>query len=118
MSFELPNASSYLDLAKNYVPGNGAGLVEFIRVETRFGPTITLQPGKKSQAAPGGLKDRVLQALQPKVTVKPWALQAQSFAPYGEPGPTQWPVVKTALFVGGGIGLILMAFGAASIIRR
>jgi hypothetical protein len=68
--------------------------IKSIKVESAFLPDIYLpdpfQPGPPSP---------FLQALKPKITVETNGLGNQTIAPYGEPGPSMWPQIKTALLL-------------------
>lgn len=85
-----------LDLSK-YIKG--------IKVESAFLPEIYLpdpfQPGPPSP---------FLQMLKPKITVElGGGLDPVVTSPYGEPGASAWPAIKTALLLAGFMFLLRKA---------
>lgn len=75
-------------------------LVTQIRVDTEYLPPLVLNdPFQPGQPSP------LMQALKPRITLmvsgKPVVV-----APYGEPGTSKWPAIKTGLVIAGGIGLV------------
>lgn len=80
-------------------------LVTQVRVDTAYLPPIVIddpfRPGN-------GKPSPVLQALKPRITLmvsgKPVVV-----TPYGDPGPSKWPAIKTGLAIAGlvGAGLLL-----------
>ena len=76
-----------VDLSK-YIKG--------IRVESAFLPEIYLP----DPFAPNQEPNTFLQALKPKITVELTSgLKPATVAPYGNPGPSMWPQIKTALLL-------------------
>jgi hypothetical protein len=74
-----------IDLSK-YISG--------IKIESAFLPEIYLPEPFKP-----GTPNPFLQALKPKITVETTGLGNQVVAPYGQPGPSMWPQIKTALLL-------------------
>lgn len=75
--------------------------VKAITVQTNYLPDMVIT----DPFAPGApVPNPMLQALQPKITVSLDISGIQKdvvVTPYGEPGPTKWPLIKTA-------GLVLL----------
>jgi len=68
--------------------------IKSIKIESAFLPEIYLpDPFKPGSPSP------FLQALKPKITVETNGLGNQTVSPYGEPGPSIWPQIKTALLL-------------------
>lgn len=81
-----------------------ASIVSGVRVESAWGPTFTVaQPFAASGSGPSPL----LTFLKPKVTLLLNGGAEYAITPYGEPGPTKWPMVQAGLIFG---GLLLAGF--------
>lgn len=78
-------------------------LIEGVTVETTVLPTVTV----KDPFAPGP-PNPLLQLLKPRITVAVAGSQPLVIAPYGDPGPTRWPVVKLVAFGLLGVGALLV----------
>lgn len=79
-------------------------LVTQVRVDTAYLPPIVIEdPFKPGQGPPSP----VLQALKPRITLMVSG-RPVVVAPYGDPGPSKWPAIKTGLAIAGGIGLVLL----------
>jgi hypothetical protein len=70
--------------------------IKSIKIETAFLPEIYLPDPFKP-----GPPNPFLQALKPKITVETTGLGNQTVSPYGDPGPSMWPQIKTALLIAG-----------------
>jgi len=81
--------------------------VEQVRIDTRFLPPIIINR-PLDDTGTSGPPSRVMTLLKPQITItSPILKQTSVRAPYGVPGPTQWPKVRLAL-----IGLSLVgAYG-------
>ena len=75
--------------------------IKGIRIESAFLPDIYLPDPLKASVTPNPF----LQALKPKITIES-SLGNKTLTPYGDPGPSMWPAIKTALLVGG-IGFLV-----------
>lgn len=73
--------------------------IKGITVQTAYLPDIVINdPFAKGPPVP----NPILQALKPKITVSLDIAGMQkdvAMTPYGEPGATKWPVIKTGLLV-------------------
>ena len=70
--------------------------IKGIRIESAFLPEIYLP----DPFAPNQEPSAFLQALKPKITVElSSGLKPATIAPYGQPGPSMWPQIKTALLI-------------------
>lgn len=76
-----------VDLSK-YVRG--------LRIESAFLPDIYLP----DPFAPNQKPNPFLQALKPKITLET-SLGNKTMTPYGDPGPSHWPTIKRAFWIGG-----------------
>lgn len=78
-----------------------AELVTGLTIETAWTPPLSIaDPLKPGPPSP------IMRALKPKVTVTlQGASQPMVFAPYGDPGPSRWPLIKVALIVLGAAGV-------------
>lgn len=75
-----------LDLSK-YITG--------ITVESAYLPALDMV-----NPFGAGPPNPLLQALKPKITIRT-TLGDKVLTPYGDPGPSRWPVIRTALVLGG-----------------
>ena len=110
----LNSATSVLDTVQNFQ--GGAGLLEYVSVATVYGPTIKVSKLPQGGGGPG-VRGALLDLLKPKLSVKMVGLPAQSFAPYGDPGVSEWPTVKIALIGGGVVAGGLMLLGLISLLK-
>jgi hypothetical protein len=70
--------------------------IDAVVIKTTLLPDITLHPGGSGGGfSPGGL---VLRLLKPQVVVQS-AFGDAEVAPFGEPGPSLWPVAAAVLVV-------------------
>lgn len=74
-------------------------IVEWILVETEYGPPIYVERPfiDKGESETG----TAAAMLKPRFTVKLKGFDPQAYAPYGNPGPTKWPLISTTLTLGG-----------------
>jgi hypothetical protein len=73
--------------------------IKTIRVETRWTPPIVItDPFGGSPKAGPGMGAQIGRWFRPAVTVET-ALGPIRTAPWGEPGPSQWPVVRTGMML-------------------
>lgn len=86
-----------------------ASLVSGIRVETAWGPEFTVAPFASSTPSP------IARALRPKFTVLLAGGGEYAIAPYGEPGPTKWPLIQAGLIFA---GIVIAGMLISSRIRR
>lgn len=70
--------------------------IKGIRIESVFLPDIYLPDPFKASVTPNPF----LQALKPKITIES-TLGDKVLTPYGEPGASMWPAIKTGLLVAG-----------------
>lgn len=72
-------------------------MISRIDVDTAYGPSITLD----DPFAPGP-PNPYLQKLKPRVKLhmRGEGIEPVKIAPYGDPGPTKWPLIQTSLYVG------------------
>lgn len=86
--------------------------IQSITVETAYGPPIVidnpLQPSPPSS---------LLQALKPKVTIQLKNQSPTVITPYGDPGPTKWPMVKLGAYIVGGFLVAGVVYGIYRAIR-
>jgi len=77
-------------------------LVQEIRIESAYLPTIDLKDPFAPGATPGA-GHWLLEQLKPKVTIVPRQayINPITAAPFGEPGPTHWPTIKKGLTLAG-----------------
>ena len=83
--------------------------VTSIRIDTEWLPPIIIDD--PFEATPGpSTPNPLLSVLKPRVTfeIKGGALNPVRAAPYGEPGPTRWPQLKTGLALAGIAALVLL----------
>jgi hypothetical protein len=81
-----------------------------IRIESAWLPPVYIRD--PFAAAPGPVAPNpVLSALKPRVTleVRGGSMKPIVTAPYGDPGVSRWPVLRTGLVVVGIGGLLLLA---------
>lgn len=87
--------------------GDILSLVTKATIESAYLPPIVID----KPFAPGGEPNPLLKALRPRITVElaSGSIAPVVIAPYGDPGPSKWPMVRTGLLIGGAItlGLIL-----------
>lgn len=84
--------------------------VKSIKIQTAYGPDIVIpEPFKPAPPPPPGTKSAAAY-LKPRIEIQLGGASPITWAPYGDPRPSKWPWVKTAL-VGGVIlgGLALVA---------
>lgn len=80
--------------------------IKGIKVESAFLPEIYLP----DPFAPNQEPNAFLKALKPKITVElSSGLKPATIAPYGQPGPSMWPAIKTALLLAGFMFLLRKA---------
>lgn len=85
-----------------------ASSVKSIRLETRWTPAIVIQDPFGRTPSPGpGMGAQTAKFLRPKITVET-PLGPLKTAPWGEPGPSQWPLVQ--------IGAAVILIGLAAFI--
>ncbi len=99
-------ASSLLGLA-----GDPSKLVEYVEIESNYGPRLRIN-GPLAPSNPSDTSTRLLQELQPRMTIKiqgmaPWVVE-----PYGRPGETKWP------WVAFGLGAVVGAAGGGVLFGR
>lgn len=71
-----------------------ANTVKSIRIETRWTPAIVIaDPFGGSPSAGPGMGAQAGRLLKPKITVET-SLGPVKTAPWGEPGPSQWPMIQ------------------------
>lgn len=95
-------------------------LVKSISIYTTHGPDLRIDDPLKP--TPPGVGSQVTRALKPKMVIafNPIAgqqLKPVSYAPYGEPGPTDFDTWVTVAAVAGGLGVGIVALGAASFFK-
>jgi hypothetical protein len=78
--------------------------IKSIRIESAFLPDIFIPDPFKP-----GPPNPFLQALKPKITVDTSIAGVQVVTPYGDPGPSMWPQIKTALLIAGFLFLVRRA---------
>lgn len=84
-------------------------LVTGIAVETAWLPTIVVRDPFSGVVSPGA-SSWVLEWLRPRVSIELAGVPAGAVAPWGDPGPTRWPLVQTALIVAAGtVALLTLA---------
>jgi len=73
-------------------------MISKVDVDTAYGPSISIDDPFEP-----GPPNPYLQRLKPRVVLHLRGGEAQPvvIAPYGEPGPTQWPLIRSALIVSG-----------------
>lgn len=71
-----------------------------VQVETVWLPTLNVELSGDGE---GGVGDTVGRLLKPKVTLFVGPQRISGVAPYGEPGPTQWPKLRVGFLVVGGL---------------
>lgn len=105
-------AGAVEDIASAFdVVGNPATAIEWIQIESKYSPLIRIdQPLVERPVEPGAF-DPASYA-KPKITVKfkPIA-EPMVIMPYGEPGPTQWPLVSMFGIFSLGLGVVLLYRG-------
>lgn len=68
--------------------------ISAITVETTYLPPIVIEdPFAKGPPNP------VMERLKPKITLHSQVIDAIVSKPYGDPGPSQWPMIKLGLIV-------------------
>lgn len=79
-------------------------LVARIEVRSQWLPTLALNDPFSNSATPPGAASWFLKQLKPELIITPRnaAIGPITSAPYGTPGQTYWPQVKTALTIVGG----------------
>ncbi len=80
-------------------------LIKRVTVETAYGPSFDFE----DPFAPGP-PNPYLEKLKPKITLFTPAGQPVVIAPYGNPPPTKWPMLRDALVVGGVLGVVGIAW--------
>lgn len=110
------------------------GRVEWMKVESAYGPTIFIPkplgegkksggapapapagPGAPGEPAPPPSMPSLSKILRPKLTIRVSGIDDTIvFAPYGEPGETQWPIVAG---IGAGATVALFGFAVYGIYR-
>ena len=80
-----------------------------VRVDTEWLPPIIIADPFATTPGPVA-PNPVLSVLKPRLTfeIKGGALNPLRTAPYGEPGPTRWPQLKTGLTIAGVAALLLL----------
>lgn len=84
--------------------------VHRVEIKTAYGPKIVLDDPFNPEQTPNPLLER----LKPQVTLFV-SDRKVSFAPYGDPPPTKWPLIKNAAIAAGvlgGAGLLWYLFKA------
>lgn len=76
-------------------------LVTGVTIRTRYLPDIVLDHPFDTSGQP----NPVLDFLKPQITINT-RVGSDTSSPYGDPGPTQWPVVQ--LFILGGIAALVV----------
>jgi len=87
-----------------------ADLIKEIRLETAFTPALVIRE-PFADSPPSPLASRAATILRPSVSVRLASGYEYRSAPYGSPGPSNWPTIKAGL-------LITAALGAAWMIAR
>lgn len=83
-----------------------------VDVETRYTPELSVSlaptPGPSLAAT-----------LKPKITIHfKNGISPLVLAPYGDPSPSEWPAIQTAISLGGVALIGLLTFGAVSLFKR
>lgn len=68
--------------------------IDKIKVETAFTPAIEINDPFKP-----GPPNPFLGFLKPKITINVKNFGEQIITPYGDPGPSYWPIVRNALLI-------------------
>lgn len=76
-----------------------------VTVETKYFPPLVVDLSPGEPGAKPGLGGIITNALKPKVTVSLHGAVLARSAPYGEPVPNKWPVVKIMLAVVAGLAV-------------
>jgi hypothetical protein len=80
-------------------------LIDGVRIDSAYLPAVVLS----DPFAPGP-PNPIMAVLRPQVTIYPaGAFSPVVVAPYGEPGPSRWPMVRAGLIVGG-VALFALLF--------
>lgn len=117
--FTIPGTN--IDLPSGVDPSNPATLISSIEIASNYTPAgLSFNPSGAldSSGAPSPYA-AAIQAAQPKFIVHFKAgIPDYAFAPYGNPGPTQWPTIATVAEIAG-MGLVgLLAFSVVSILKK
>ena len=78
-------------------------MISKIEIDTAYGPKLIL----KDPFDPSAKPSRYILALKPSVKVFPHGANTKPIiiAPYGDPGKTKWPMVKSGVVAATAIGL-------------
>lgn len=75
-----------------------------LTIETSLGPKVVVDnPLAPSDVSSGDtITDLIMKTMRPKITVET-SFGPTTIMPWGEPGPTRWPLVRSGMVVGGGL---------------
>lgn len=86
-------------------------LVKKATIESEYLPTIQLNDPFRP-----GPPNPLLQALKPRITLEvAGSSRPIVIAPYGNPGPSKWPLIRAGLVAS---GLVLLGLGVRALMRR
>lgn len=91
------------------VAGSLLQSIKKITVETAYLPRIELN----DPFAPGP-PNPLMQILKPKITIETIGFAPMTMQPYGEPGPSKWPVVSIVFLA----GTIALAFAGWKMLQK
>lgn len=77
-----------------------ASVVKGVRIETAFTPAFEASD-PFAESPPSPVASLAGQLLRPKVTLLLAGGSTYPIAPYGDPGPSKWPIVQAVLIVVG-----------------
>lgn len=90
--------------AGTYAQGLAQQSIKRLTIETSLGPTLVVDdPLAPSDVSSGDtLVDTMMRTIRPRITIDT-TFGPTTIMPWGEPGPTRWPLVRSGLVLGGGL---------------
>ena len=97
--------SMRLAVFEGYVEDLLSEQVKSIKIQTAYGPDIVIpRPFEPAPPPPPGAKSAA-DYLRPRIEIQLGGGKPITWAPYGDPRPSKWPLIKAGLV---GVGMLIL----------